>query len=74
MLLEQKNLSTHQNARRWSKTTIKHCLTLWTRSPQNYQNLKHMNIVTLPYQKTLRVYKNSIDQEPRLKNHQMDKR
>ena len=44
-------------ARRWDKSIIKTCLTLYSRSPQTFQDLKDTNICVLPSGRLLQKYK-----------------
>ena len=48
--------------RRWDKSMIKTCLSLWCRSPNSYKELKENNIFVLPSGNLLQRYKNAIPQ------------
>lgn len=48
--------------RRWDKSMIKTCLSLWSRSPKSYNKLKENNIFVLPSGNLLQRYKNAIPQ------------
>jgi hypothetical protein len=42
------------------------CLSLWVRSPKNYQDIRDSNMLILPSGRQLRKYKNKVNQEPGL--------
>ncbi|KAJ8045597.1 Spectrin beta chain, non-erythrocytic 1 [Holothuria leucospilota] len=50
-------------ARHWDRRIISLCLSLWTRSPHTYQDLRDSKILVLPSGKHLRRYKNIVHQD-----------
>lgn len=65
ILAEQaKNVGRSPNGRRWSKDVISICLQLYNRSPKCYELLKSSQILILPSQSMLILYKNALRQEP----------
>lgn len=48
---------------RWDKTILSLCLSMWIRSPANYQQLRESNFLILPSGRQLRKYKNEVPQK-----------
>ena len=67
LLSEQVDMAQKQDprGRRYDKETLSLALTLWTRSPRNYQELLGAGIL-LPSARTLSLYKNCVNQKPGL--------
>jgi hypothetical protein len=53
-------LDVHQ--RRWDPAVINICLSLYTKSPQTYKQLKDSELLVLPTTRLLQYYKNSMKQ------------
>lgn len=68
LVLQQKALSHKPKGRRWSKSIIRICLTLWCRSQKCCKELRDSGILLLPSQRTLQIYKNKINQKPGINN------
>ena len=58
--------------RKWDKSVIKTCLSLWSRSPKCYQDLKENNIFVLPSGSLLQRYKNSVPQNPGIQQEMLE--
>lgn len=48
---------------RWDKKILSLCLSMWIRSPANYQQLRESNFLILPSGRQLRKYKNEVPQK-----------
>lgn len=48
---------------RWDKKILSLCLSMWIRSPANYQQLREINFLILPSGRQLRKYKNEVPQK-----------
>lgn len=57
------NANKTPKARRWDTDIIRLCLTLYCRSPKNYEFLAKGGYFVLPSSKLIRLYKNKIDQK-----------
>jgi len=68
LVSQQKALSHKPKGRRWSKSIIRICLTLWCRSQKCYKELRDSGFLLLPSQRTLQIYKNKINQKPGINN------
>ncbi|XP_070184988.1 uncharacterized protein [Littorina saxatilis] len=65
LLAQINNTAVQQKTnRRWPKSVVTMCLTMWTRSPQAYRDLLGSGILVLPSESLLILYKNFIPQEP----------
>ena len=51
---------------KWDKRILSMCLSLWVRSPKNYQDIRDSNMLILPSGRQLRKYRNKVNLEPRL--------
>lgn len=60
---QKRALEKSKYANRWSKTMIRTCLTLWSRSPRAYLDLKSSGFMILPSQRQLQYYKNKVHQK-----------
>lgn len=67
-----KNCSVSLHGRRWDSKIISVCLSLWTRSPQAYEDLLQKNILVFPSVRTLERYKNIIQQKPGFNTQNID--
>ena len=56
-------LERHPNGRRWDRDIVSLCLSLWSRSPRGYADLRNSKFLILPSRKLLQRYKNRIYQE-----------
>lgn len=54
----------NKGSRRWNPAVISICLSLYSRSPQAYADLKSSGMLVLPSQQLLRYYKNAVKQQP----------
>jgi hypothetical protein len=54
--------NTNAKSNRWPKAVLQSCMTLWTRSPQAYRDLKSSGMMILPSESILKLYKNCISQ------------
>ena len=64
LLLNQKqNLTRDPKGRRWDKNTLSLCLSLWCRSPRNYDQLRESKVLILPTGRTLSLYKHAVEQK-----------
>ena len=68
LVSQQKALSHKPKGRRWSKSIIRICLTLWCRSQKCDKELRDSGFLLLPSQRTLQIYKNKINQKPGINN------
>lgn len=57
--------------RRWNPDVISICLTMYSRSPKAYADLKQSNSLILPSGRLLRYYKNSVSQQPGFVNENL---
>lgn len=57
------NINKNPNGRRWDPSVIKLCLTLYCRSPKNYEFLYKGGYLILPSSRQIRRYKNRVDQK-----------
>ena len=55
-------LKAKPKGRRWNKDVIRTCLTIWSRSPKSYVELKNSGFFILPSSRILQFYKNSVNQ------------
>ena len=53
---------TNRKSIRWDKKILSLCLSLWIRSPSNYQQLRESNVLIMPSGRQLRKYKNQVPQ------------
>ncbi|KAJ8313193.1 hypothetical protein KUTeg_009256 [Tegillarca granosa] len=51
-------MANNPRSRKWDRSVIKACLSLWSRSPQSYQDLRDSNLFILPSGGVLQRYKN----------------
>lgn len=58
------NVNKNPKGRRWDPAIIRLCLTLYCRSPKNYEFLSKSGYLILPSSKQIRTYKNKVDQKP----------
>ena len=67
LVSDQVDMAQHKDARgrRYDKQIVSLALTLWTRSPKNYEELRKSGFL-LPSSKTLSLYKNWVEQKPGL--------
>ena len=72
LLSDQVETAKHKDARgrRYEKEVISLALTLWTRSPKNYDELRKSGLL-LPSPKTLSLYKNCVEQTPGINPNMM---
>ena len=70
---EQKKLSTKTSSGvRYHPMIIRFCLSLLSKSPSTYEEIRNSNILTLPSTRTLRDYKNFIKPEPGFRKSVID--
>ena len=65
-------IHTHPNGRRWPREIISTCISLWLRSPGNYDELRDSNMIVLPTGRLLRRYKNCVHQVPGINKKMFD--
>lgn len=51
---------------------IKHCLSIWTKSPAAYEHLRQSGLLILPSQRHLQRHKNAIPQGPGIQPHMLE--
>ena len=63
---QKENLSCFPKQRRWDKSILRLCLTIWSRSKKAYDQIKRSGFLTLPSGRLLQYYQNNVKQTPGL--------
>lgn len=61
---QTENLNCTPLGRRWNPEVIRLCLSIYSRSPRTYEDLRNSGYVCLPSSKLIRMYKNQVSQIP----------